>query len=203
MLASSLSPDDFEALAPVVAGCERCDRCGFGTFGEAAAPYRPHTPFPGTDFRIRGGRGHRIRAPALQVRRMRPRVQLPHRNRARVQQEGPARLVQLHQPHEVRHALGGHSCELHALHPTALEWRHRVFEVVNGYRDRIVLRNRVWTEETHINDTDLSHGCGEARMRGLSREKIRIAWRSTSMRTPSRRSVATGSPRRSAWRTRC
>lgn len=39
---SSFSPDDFEALSSAVAGCECRDRCGFGAFDEAAAPYRPH-----------------------------------------------------------------------------------------------------------------------------------------------------------------
>ena len=72
------------------------------------APAAPQLRIPGYG----EGRGQRIRTPALQVQRMRPRMQLPHRNRARVRQEGPAHLGRLHQPHEVRHALGGHSREL-------------------------------------------------------------------------------------------
>lgn len=60
-------------------------------------------------------------------------------------------------------------------HQTAFEWRHRVFATVSGYQDRIVLRNRVWIDEVYVNDTDLSKGYGQARKRGLSKQKICIA----------------------------
>ena len=43
-------------------------------------------------------------------------------------------------------------------HKTALEWRHRVLATVSGYQDRIVLRDTVWVDDTHINDTDHSKG---------------------------------------------
>lgn len=45
---------------------------------------------------------------------------------------------------------------------------------VAGYQDRIVLRDSVWVDETYINDTDLSKGYGQARKRGLSRQKLCI-----------------------------
>ena len=57
-------------------------------------------------------------------------------------------------------------------HKTAFEWRHRVLTTVSGYQDRIVLRDTVWVDETYINDTDLSKGYGQARKRGLSRQKL-------------------------------
>ena len=60
-------------------------------------------------------------------------------------------------------------------HKTAHEWRHRVFATVDGYQDGIVLRDRIWIGETYINDTDLTHGYGEARKRGLSKQKLCIA----------------------------
>lgn len=60
-------------------------------------------------------------------------------------------------------------------HQTAWEWRHRLFAAVDGYQDRIVLRGRVWIDETYVNDTDLSKGYGQARKRGLSKQKICIA----------------------------
>lgn len=60
-------------------------------------------------------------------------------------------------------------------HQTAWEWRHRVFATVDGYQDRIVLKGRIWIDETYVNDTDLSKGYGEARKRGLSKQKICIA----------------------------
>ena len=58
---------------------------------------------------------------------------------------------------------------------TACEWRHRVFATVDGCQDRIMLRDRIWIDETYINDTDLTHGYGEARKRGLSKQKLCIA----------------------------
>ena len=60
-------------------------------------------------------------------------------------------------------------------HQTAWEWRHRVFATVDGYQDRIVLRDRVWIDETYVSDTDLSHGYGQAKKRGLSKQKLCIA----------------------------
>ena len=60
-------------------------------------------------------------------------------------------------------------------HQTAWEWRHRLFAAVDGYQDRIVLRGRAWIDETYVNDTDLSKGYGQARKRGLSKQKICIA----------------------------
>lgn len=58
---------------------------------------------------------------------------------------------------------------------TAWEWRHRLFAAVDGCQDRIVLRGRVWIDETYVSDTDLPRGYGQARKRGLSRQKICIA----------------------------
>lgn len=43
-------------------------------------------------------------------------------------------------------------------HKTAFECRHRVLATVSGHRDRIVLRDNVRVDETHINNTDLSKG---------------------------------------------
>lgn len=43
---------------------------------------------------------------------------------------------------------------------------------VSGYRDRNVLCETVWVDETYISDTDLSKSYGQARKRGLTREKL-------------------------------
>ena len=59
-------------------------------------------------------------------------------------------------------------------HKTAFERRHRTLTMVSGCRDRIVMRNTVWVDETYINDTDLSKGYGQARKRSLSRQKLCI-----------------------------
>ncbi len=60
-------------------------------------------------------------------------------------------------------------------HHTAWEWRHRLFAAVDGYQDRIVLRGRVWVDETYVDDTGLSKGYGRARRRGLSKQKLCMA----------------------------
>lgn len=57
-------------------------------------------------------------------------------------------------------------------HKMAFEWRHRVLATVSGHRDRIALRDTVWVDEANVNDTDLSKGYGQARKRGLSRQKL-------------------------------
>lgn len=57
-------------------------------------------------------------------------------------------------------------------HKTAWEWRHRVLATVSGYQDRIVLRDRVWIDEIYLNDAELSKGPGQARKRGLSKQKV-------------------------------
>ena len=54
--------------------------------------------------------------------------------------------------------------------PAAFERRRCAFEAVDGHQGSIVLRDRAWIDETCINDTDLSHGYGEARKRGLSKQ---------------------------------
>lgn len=83
-------------------------------------------------------------------------------------------------------------------HKTAFERRHRALTMVSGYRDRIVMRNTVWVDETYISDTDLSKGYGQARKRGLSRQKLCICVAIDIHKTPSRSSAATGSPARRA-----
>ena len=54
---------------------------------------------------------------------------------------------------------------------TARERRHRLFAAVDGHRDRIVLRGRVWVDGTHANDAGLPKGYGQARKRGPSKQK--------------------------------
>lgn len=60
-------------------------------------------------------------------------------------------------------------------HQTAFEMRHRVFTTVDGYQDRIVLRDRVWIDETYVADVSLVKGPDWRPMRGLSRQKVCIA----------------------------
>ena len=60
-------------------------------------------------------------------------------------------------------------------HQSAWEWRHRVFTTWDGYQDRIALKKRVWIGKTYIVNTDLTHGYGQARKRGLSSQQLCIA----------------------------
>ena len=60
-------------------------------------------------------------------------------------------------------------------HQTAWEWRHRVMATIDGYQDRIVLRDKVWIDEMYVTDSDLRGEPGWRPRRGLSRNKIRIA----------------------------
>ena len=59
-------------------------------------------------------------------------------------------------------------------HQTAWEWRHRAF-AADGYQDRIVLKDRVWIDETYIVDTDLSPRSAHARTRRPARQHACIA----------------------------
>ena len=67
-------------------------------------------------------------------------------------------------------------------------------------QERIVLMDRVWIDETYASDTDLAHGCGEARKRGLSRQKPCIAVAIDVHENPG--AVACGHGRPSAKRIR-
>ena len=59
-------------------------------------------------------------------------------------------------------------------------------------------RDTVWVDETYINDTDLSKGYGQARKRGMSRQKPCICVAIDVHKTPSRSSAAKGSRARRA-----
>ena len=175
-LVSSLSPDDFEALASAVAERERRDRHGFGTFDEAAAPYRPHPPCPSCGFPDTGRAG--VSASGLQRfkcsacgRRCNPLAGTV----LEFSKKDLPTWVDFINPMRFGMPLEGIAANCGVSHPTAFERRHRAFEAVDGCQDRIVLRDRVRIDETYINDTGLSHGYGEARKRGLSKQKIRIA----------------------------
>jgi hypothetical protein len=82
----------------------------------------------------------------------------------------------LHRADVVKCAFKGGIAKICGLnHKIAYEWRQRVFATVDGYQDCIILRDRVWIDETYINDTDLAHAFGQARKRGLSKQKLCIA----------------------------
>lgn len=57
--------------------------------------------------------------------------------------------------------------------PTALLWRHKIFETVNDYQNHTKLRGRVWIDEIFVDDPALVLLNGS--IVGLSRNKICIA----------------------------
>jgi len=175
-LIASLDAGEFALLASAVSERSCRDRYGFGTFAEAAALYRPHPPCP--DCGSAGSWRDGLSASGLQ------RFECAECGRRYNSLTGTVlefskkdmptwvdfvNLMRFGVP------LEGIAANCGVSHPTAFEWRHRVFETVDGYQDRLVLRDRVWIDETYVNDTDLTKGYGEARKRGLSKQKICIA----------------------------
>ena len=57
---------------------------------------------------------------------------------------------------------------------TAMLWRQKVFATVDGYQERLILKNRVWIDETYVFDSSLLRDNGWKRKRGLSRDLICI-----------------------------
>ncbi len=62
-------------------------------------------------------------------------------------------------------------CEIS--HPTALLWRRKFHETVNDYQDKIILKDRVWIDETYLMDTNVIRDDGYKK-RGLSNQQICI-----------------------------
>lgn len=57
-------------------------------------------------------------------------------------------------------------------HQTAFEWRHRAMATPGSYQERIVLRDKRWIDEMHIEDSTLKNTPGYRPMRGLSRNPV-------------------------------
>ena len=68
--------------------------------------------------------------------------------------------------------LASHMCGIS--HPTAHLWRHKIFATVDGYQDHLILSDRIWIDETYLNDTRIMHEFGKKRKRGLSKDQICI-----------------------------
>lgn len=173
---SSLPAADFADLAAAVDERRCRDEHGFGTYAEAAAIYRPHPPCPRCGFPGTGRDGRT----ASGIQRFECSVCGCRYNAltgtvlefSKKDMPTWARFIDLMR---FGAPLDCISVACGITHQTAFEWRHRVFEAVDGYQGRIVLRGRVWIDETYVSDTDLSHGYGEARRRGLSKQLVCIA----------------------------
>ncbi len=175
-LVGGLSAGELELLRDAVEERRLREELGFGTLAEAAELYRPAPPRPSCGEPSPWGDG---RAPSG-VRRWRcpscgarftslSGTVLENCKKPLATWVDFIRLTLFAVPLDAC----AEACRI--THQTAWEWRHRLLAAVDGYQGRIVLRGRVWIDETYVNDTDLSHGYGQARKRGLSRQKLCIA----------------------------
>lgn len=172
---AAMSADDFALLSAAVAerGCR--DAVGFGTYAEAAELYRPDPPCPtcghgGWRDGLEASGLRRYRCPACGRRyNSLTGTVLEHSKSTMAKWVRFVELMRFNVPLDAIAEVVGVS------HQTAWEWRHRVFATVDGYQDRLVLRDRVWIDEAYVSDTDLTHGLGQARKRGLSKQKLCIA----------------------------
>lgn len=175
-LVDGLSAGELEQLNDAVRERMLREETGFGTLAEAAELYRPAPPCPSCREEAPWGDGlseagaQRWRCPSCGARfssltgTVLERCKKPLATWADF-----IRLTLFAVPLDACAEM----CRIS--HQTAWEWRHRLFAAVDGYQDRIVLRGRVWVDETYIDDTDLSKGYGQARKRGLSKQKPCIA----------------------------
>lgn len=175
-LVGSLTPAELEDLSDAVEERRLRDETGFGTLAEAAEMLRPSPPCPrcGASPAWRDGLEpsgvRRWRCPACGARfTSLTGTVLEGCKKPLATWVSFIRLALFAVPLDAC----AEACRIS--HHTAWEWRHRLFAAVDGYQDRIVLRGRVWVDETYVNDTDLSKGYGQARKRGLSKQKLCIA----------------------------
>ena len=173
---SALDARDFELLRRAVDERSCREKHGFGTLAEAADLYRPGPACPSCrdgsplrDGRTAGGiQRWRCRACGARFTSLTGTV-LEGSKRDMAAWCRFIGLMRFNVP------LDAIAEELGVTHQTAWEWRHRVMAAVDGYQDRLVLRDLVWIDETYVNDTDLHLGHGVARKRGLSSQKVCIA----------------------------
>jgi transposase-like protein len=175
-LVASLSNENLDLLSAAVAERRCQERYGFGNFAEAATLFRPNPNCPscGDTTPLKDGRSpsglQRYRCAACATRFS----SLTGTVLERCKKDLPTwidfiNLMRFNVPLDAIAEI----CQV--THQTAFEWRHRVFATVSSYQDRLVLKDRIWIDETYINDTDLTRGYGQARKRGLSKQKICIA----------------------------
>lgn len=172
----ALAEDEFALLERAVAARKCREKIGLGTLDEAASRYRPDPSCPscGSGAVSKDGRtaaGHQRLACRACGRRFSALTGTIFED---CKKDLPT-WVSFVELMTWGVALDGVAEVLGISHKTAFEWRHRVFATVDGYQGGIVLRDRVWIDETYIADADLAHGFGEARKRGLSRQQVCIA----------------------------
>lgn len=171
-LVGSLAPDQLALLERSVAARRCREEVGCADFDELADLYRPSPPCPACGApSVRDGRtpaGHRRHRCAACGRRFSALSGTVFEGTKKDLATWVEfiRLMTWNVPVEA----AAEACGI--THKTAWEWRHRVLATVSGYQDRIVLRDRVWIDEIYLNDAELSKGPGQARKRGLSKQKV-------------------------------
>ena len=175
-LVGPLAPAGLEGLSDAVEERRLRDETGSGTLAEAVEMLRPPPPCPrcGASLAWRDGFGpsgvRRRRCPASGARSTPLAGTVLEGCRKPLAAWVPfIRLALLSVPPDAC----AEACRI-SRH-TAWERRHRLSAAAGGCQDRIVLRGRVWADEACVSGTDLSKGCGQARRRGLSRQKLCMA----------------------------
>lgn len=175
-MVAGLDSGGFALLSPAVHERECREAVGFGTFADAASLCRPQPACPSCGAKGAWRDGHEESG----LQRFRCRscgrrcssltgTALEHSKADMAAWIQSVRLMRFSVPPGAPAGICGASRQ------TAWEWRHRVFATVDGCQDRTVLKDRAWIGEAYIVDTDLSHGFGQARKRGLSRQQACIA----------------------------
>lgn len=168
-----LLPHDFVLLASSVAERRYREEVGFGTFAEAAGLYRPDSPCLSCESRavwrygLTGGGLQRFACRKWGTRFSSLTRAFLERGKSDIPTWVDfVRLMRFNIPVDAITEV----CRVS--HQTAWEWWHRPFEAVDGCQDRLVLRDRMWLDETYLTDTDLTHGYGKAVKHGLSKQKV-------------------------------
>ena len=173
---AALSDDDFALLTEAVETRKCRESVGVGGFDEAASKWRPHPRCPKcksqeTAKRGRGGAGRQsweCRACGLRFTSLAGTIFESSKKRLFTW----VLFIRL-MCYNVQLDAAAELCGMS--HQTAWEWRHRVMSTIDGYQERIVLRDKVWIDEMYVTDSDLKGGPGWKPKRGLSKDKICIA----------------------------
>lgn len=194
-MVDGLAPDDFALLSSAVAERRCRDEVGFGTFAEAADLYRPKPPCPSCESESTWRDGREENGTQRFVCRKCGRrynsltgTVLEHSKSELPVWVDFVRLMRFNVP------LDAVAEVCRVSHQTAWEWRHRLFAAVDGYQDELVLRGRVWLDETYVTDTDLTHGYGQAVKRGLSKQKVCIVVAIDVLKNPVAKVCGHGKP---------
>jgi transposase-like protein len=168
--------DEFEMLKSAVAARKCSDKIGFSTYEEAINIYRPNRVCPhcGSGEYWKDGSTPSSTQRYL-CRKCNKRFSALTGTIFEYSKKDLPTWVDFvtMMCHNVQVDAAADMCEIS--HHTAFEWRHRVLATINGYQKHLVLRNRVWIDETYITDSSLLGDPEWRSKRGLSKNKICIA----------------------------